>query len=420
MINSNIDGKKSFLPFIIWGIGVFYFAISVVAASLYGILALQIQQNLHISPRIFASISSIFFLAYAFAQFVSGILLDRYNPKLVFGISAFIAAVGTFIFSISHSVLLAGIGQGLMGVGYSTSFIGAIYLAKTWFAPKLFGFLSGLSIFFMTIIVIVISLIVSYISIDFRLVMKIVAIVTLLMAFIMAYMIRRPVHSNSKPMIIHHTSIFNDLRSIVSNIQFWYATAFFASSYGVMMAWNNLFDIQNQLVWGHTIQEATILNCISLFAAALGGVIAGWLTDFLGKRAVLAKINIVLMLLLMMFLIYSTNLSHLMLNIAIFINGFFLGGSVLGFILVRENIIQKLHGTAFGLMTTCGYLVAALLLSVIGIFISNNGVDKGVKDIEQYKVAFVCFVVVLIIGGVITMFLNDIKKIDKINKIDKD
>jgi len=122
----------------------------------------------------------------------------------------------------------------------------------------------------------------------------------------------------------------------------------------------------------------------------------------------------------MMFLIYSTNLSHLMLNIAIFINGFFLGGSVLGFILVRENIIQKLHGTAFGLMTTCGYLVAALLLSVIGIFISNNGVDKGVKDIEQYKVAFVCFVVVLIIGGVITMFLNDIKKIDKINKIDKD
>ncbi len=130
---------------VVWGVGTLFLGLGLLTAVMIGILAEQVRHRLHVADDAIGMLSAVFYLAYSAAQFVGGIVLDRRNPRWVLGVSSLIAAVGCFLLADASNMGAAVVGRVLLGIGLSTSFLGAIYLARIWFPPERFALMAGIS-----------------------------------------------------------------------------------------------------------------------------------------------------------------------------------------------------------------------------------------------------------------------------------
>lgn len=90
-------------------------------------------------------LSAFYYYAYTPLQLPAGIILDKYRPHIVLSVSALICAVGTMIFAMVDSYIVANIARAMMGAGSAFAFIGALKLAAIWLPEKHFALFAGLT-----------------------------------------------------------------------------------------------------------------------------------------------------------------------------------------------------------------------------------------------------------------------------------
>ncbi|WP_026069190.1 MFS transporter, partial [Legionella tunisiensis] len=134
--------KQSIL---VWGTGDIYFIVAVMISVLFSVLSPDIKNQLKLSNTQLGLLGTAFFLCYGIAQLFTGRLFDRIGPKITLASSAFIAALGLLLMAVSQSFAIAITAKIITGIGLSTSYIGAIYLANTWFSEERFALISGIT-----------------------------------------------------------------------------------------------------------------------------------------------------------------------------------------------------------------------------------------------------------------------------------
>jgi MFS family permease len=72
-------------------------------------------------------------------------MLDRFGPRRMLAVSAFLAALGSLSFSMAESLTPAYLGRALIGIGTAVTWVGALKLASMWFPPRRFALLTGLT-----------------------------------------------------------------------------------------------------------------------------------------------------------------------------------------------------------------------------------------------------------------------------------
>lgn len=409
-MNNRDQSKGSIRSILVWGSSDIYFIASVMIAVLFGILSPDIQKQLNLDTAQLGLLGSVFFISYGAAQLVAGGFMDSLGPRLTLAASSIIAACGLFLLSVVSDFKTAIPAQLLIGVGLSTSYVGAIYLAGKWFPPERFSFVSGVTQMSANIVTAALVLIMALSGaiVGFRIVMRGMAFVTLAIGVLMFLFVRSaPARGAASSENVPKIGFTSSMHSVVRIPQFWLGTIYFSAGFGVLMAFSNLWNIPDQLAYGHSIETAASMNALLPLGGAFGAILAGWISDYIGRRAIVARVYIAGMLLMGAFLVYGPDTSTAIAFLILILLGFFFGGAVMGFPLVGQHVPSGLQGSAFGLMAAIAYLLSAVLQYLVGALISGPGAPGTPAAIHDFKLALTPLIVTLAIGFICSRWLRD-------------
>ncbi len=106
--------------------------------SSMGVLAPELSAELALSPAMLGATASAFFVSYALMQLPTGLLLDRYGPRLTVIGLFLLTVIGTFLFAISWSGPMLLTSRLIMGIGCAGVFSGAfMIIARFYSADRL-------------------------------------------------------------------------------------------------------------------------------------------------------------------------------------------------------------------------------------------------------------------------------------------
>jgi nitrate/nitrite transporter NarK len=394
---------------VVWGLGTLFLGLGLLTAVMIGIVAEQVRDRLDVTEHAIGMLSAVFYVAYSIAQFFGGIMLDRLNPRWILGVSSLIAAVGCVLLANASSMGATVAGRVILGIGLSTSFLGAIYLARIWFPPQHFAVMSSISQLATNVVlaVMLIGLSVTETIPPLHAAMIGMAVGYVVLAIAILLLVSRPADVDTPTKSDSELSVATQLRTVVVVPQFWLGTVFFASVFGVLIAWNDLWGIMNQRAYGRTLEMATALTSTGAIAAGVGGVLLGWISDRLGKRSRVTQISIWLLTLTMALVLFLPRLPTSGVFVLLFVFGLLLGSNILGFAQIGQHIPDTAQAAAFGLMTSVGFLTGAALDYVIGALVGAAPAPGTDIAVSHYRGALIPLLVVLVIGALCAVALKD-------------
>ncbi|MEZ5818222.1 MAG: MFS transporter [Hyphomicrobiaceae bacterium] len=104
--------------------------------SSLGVMAPELAREMTLSPAALSTVASAFFLAYAVMQLPTGMLLDRFGPRLTLSGMLLFTTAGAATFASSESVAILSLGRVLMGIGCAGIFTGAYYVLARWLTQE--------------------------------------------------------------------------------------------------------------------------------------------------------------------------------------------------------------------------------------------------------------------------------------------
>jgi OPA family sugar phosphate sensor protein UhpC-like MFS transporter len=390
----------------VWGVADLYFILSVTVAISFGIILPSIQSQIDLTAAQLGLLGFAFFITFGLMQFVAGSLIDARGSRITLAASALTAAGGLFLLSFADNFMWAMIAQMITGIGFSTAYVGAIYLAEKWFAKKQFALVSGItqmSANIVSALALFTMALAGVILVDFRSITMGLGCAALLLAALLLVIVRN-VSLESRGERVKKSIFQADLHKLFCIPQFWLGVLYFSTNFGAFLAFSSLWNIPDSLAYGHSLKTATMMSATLRFGGAFGAIASGVLVRYLGRYSTLVKCystgSLVLGALLIYGPLFPVPLTFLIMSLL----GFFCGGTALGFPLVARYIPVSLKGAGFGLMTSFGYLLCAVLEYLVGAFLNYVSLDAMTNE---FKLVLTPLVLVLAIGWLGTLRLKE-------------
>ena len=108
-----------------------------------GVMAEDLKTAFNIGDAKIGWLSSAYFISYTIMQIPAGVILDKYNRKIVISIATALCVLGNYLFSATNYYEIAFFGRILMGVGSAFGFIGAAKMAGMWLPQRFFSTFIG-------------------------------------------------------------------------------------------------------------------------------------------------------------------------------------------------------------------------------------------------------------------------------------
>jgi ACS family hexuronate transporter-like MFS transporter len=108
------------------------------------IVAPQLTKDLGLDNIQYGYIVQAFLVAYTAMYIGSGLLIDRYGVKLIYGAATLWWSIAAMLHGAAQSAFGLGVFRFLLGVGESANFIAAEKVAAEWYPPRERGTLNGL------------------------------------------------------------------------------------------------------------------------------------------------------------------------------------------------------------------------------------------------------------------------------------
>jgi MFS family permease len=125
-----------------------FFFYSFIQLNMFNSLSPALMKAYSVNAVGLGKLSSMFFLANVLFLFPAGLLLDRFSTKKLILLAFFVYLLSTFLFSRTHTLLLAEATRFLMGIASTFCVLSAVRLASRWFLPKRMALVMGLVITF--------------------------------------------------------------------------------------------------------------------------------------------------------------------------------------------------------------------------------------------------------------------------------
>jgi predicted MFS family arabinose efflux permease len=135
-------------PILLWSLATLFFAFQFILRLTVGILREDIIQKFAIDTIAFGTLAGYYYLGYAGMLIPIGILLDKFNFRVITFLSILVATIGTLTFALAtdwHYLLL---GRFLTGAGSAVGFLSIVKITKTYFPANRHSLIIGLSFTF--------------------------------------------------------------------------------------------------------------------------------------------------------------------------------------------------------------------------------------------------------------------------------
>jgi predicted MFS family arabinose efflux permease len=129
--------------FHIFGLFTFAYFLSFFFRSANAVIAPDLSRELALDAAQLGLMTSVFFAAFALAQFPVGVSLDRWGPRLVVPGFMMAGVAGSLVFAAADSFLTLALGRAMLGVGMAVVLMGSFKVFSLWFPPHRFATVSG-------------------------------------------------------------------------------------------------------------------------------------------------------------------------------------------------------------------------------------------------------------------------------------
>jgi sugar phosphate permease len=107
----------------------------------------ELMRAFGITAADLGSFSAVYFYTYVFMQIPTGVLVDSWGAQRLLIAGSIAAAIGTVMFGVTSSFVLASTGRALVGGATAVGWVVTLKLATHWFPSQRFATLSGLGLF---------------------------------------------------------------------------------------------------------------------------------------------------------------------------------------------------------------------------------------------------------------------------------
>jgi len=382
------------------------------------IMTNQLMRAFHVHGAGLGNLAATFFYSYLITQLFVGILLDKYSPRYLSAIAIAVAAVGAYLFSIAHSLLLAEISRMMMGIGAAFATVSYMKVAAMWFRPNQFAFVGGLLATAAMLGAVFgeapLSLVV---DIDgWRQSLLFCAVIGAVIAVLFVVVIR---DKHTSEALAPHQSApalgFKDVWEVLSSKQNWLLTFYSGLAFSPVAVfgglWGNPF-----LEEAHNLSQTSAATLISLvfIGLAIGGPLLGLASDVFRNRRIVMLLGTSVSLVSLIAIIYITALPLWAIIIFLFGFGFGTGSFMLGFAIGKEINKLALAATVIALINTGDAIFGAISEPLVGKFLDRGWSGQIVQGlhyftVDNYHHAFLLLPAYLLIALVIVFFIKESK-----------
>ena len=407
--------RQLILGSIICTVGALFYCYEFILRIVPGVLQSELTVAFgNISASTFGQIAALYYFAYSPMQFPVGILMDRFGPRRLLSLACLCCTVGSFLFSFSTSLTIAGSGRFLIGFGSAFAFVGVLTSAVHWLPQKYFSLVAGLMTTLGMLGLVYGELQITALAKTLSLssVLMLLSIVGLILTIFIFLIVRDGPGGASLKQQSFKLFCKNTL-TILTSRQVWLIGFVGACLYTSLSVFGELWG-KSYLEQAHHLSKSQAAATISFMFIgwAVGAPISGYLSDLTGSRRIPLLIGTLLSLLCISLILYCHNLSYFALNTLVFFYGLFSSVEIIVFIMGTENSRTDLPGTAFAvinLIVTLGGVIFQPLVGTLLDYFSHGRMEAGVHlyTISDYKLALSIIPISLIVTILATFYLKD-------------
>ncbi|MBU0970153.1 MAG: MFS transporter [Proteobacteria bacterium] len=353
-----------------------------------GVVSQFLMADFKISGTRLGALSAIYFAIYALMQIPSGVIADTLGTRTSIIAGNLVAGSGSILFGMATSFEMACAGRFLVGLGVSVVFISIMKNNSVWFHEKVFGIMSGLTLFFGNLGAVMAASPLAYALTIFhwRTVFMGIGVLSLGLGLVGFLLVRNtpremgfdPPNTDTYKLQTKHWLL--NLGDVVTNLRvwpgFWVQLGMIGSSYAFMGLWGMpyLRDV-------HGLSRAVAADhmTIQLFSFAVGALFWGWVSDKIGKRKpflLLAAAAYVLSWFMLMYLTWTPGIEGF---IIFGFMGFCASGFVITFAAAKEIVHPQLSGMGVSVVNTGCFIGTALAQPLLG-YIADLTWDGTLAD----------------------------------------
>jgi MFS family permease len=368
----------------------------------------DLMSHFHIGAARLGIMLAILYYAYAPMQIPAGLLFDRIGTRLLLTIMVLVCAVGTLLFGITDSVMVATIGRFLIGFSSAFAFLGALVLAARWLPHKYFALFVGLVQLLGCAGAIAGEIPIAIAVKHFG--WQITNFAAALIGFMLAILFWVLLRDHPEEAVAKNTESINVLKQlvvVVKKSQNWwvglYAFAIWAPATIFAVLWGLPFIMTLYKVDASLAAGAVSLVWVGI---GVGGSLLGWYTDHIGKRC-LPLIASAFLGVIASGLILYVKISLSWMYLWLFLLGVSISGMTVTFGIIKDINAKSVISTANGFNNMAILIGGIIFQPMIGVILHILWGGKLMNNIPiysliNYKIALsivpLCFLLALFVS----------------------
>ncbi len=384
------------------------------------VVSADLMRDFATSGAALGSLAAMYFYIYTAMQIPAGVLADTLGARFTVAAGNLVAGTGSICFGLADSFWAASCGRALVGLGVSVVFVGLFKSNSVWFSSRNYGMVSGLTLLLGNIGAMAsagpLAALLGFYS--WRTIFISLGVVTLVLAALTLLLVRNSPEDLGFPSVREMEGLersegrsrhwLTDLKEVVGTRAAWPALWVNMGMVGGMLAFVGLWAIPYlRDTQGLDRSAASIYTTIALGGFAVGSMLAGWVSDRIGRRKPLIVAGTIISALACLglaFFPWSSGFTGMALFALL---GFGSGGFIVTFACAKEVVAPPLAGMAVGLVNTGLFLGAAIIQPLYGWMMDRGWDGRLVDGVRVYQpadynlgfLAMLAFALLAIIGA---------------------
>jgi len=416
MLKSNgINKKQMVFGSVICFVGALFYCYEFVLRIIPGALQAELSAALgHISATTFGQISALYYFAYSPMQMPVGMLMDRFGPRRLLTCACLCCTLGSWMFTLTSSTFLVGTGRFLVGFGSSFAFVGVLSLALHWLPRKYFSLVADLitTLGMLGLVYGEVKITEWSMFIGWEQVLLLIALMGSVLSVLMLFIVRDGPDGYT-PHKYPLPEFFHNVLKVLMSPEVWLIGFVGACLYTSLSVFGELWG-KTYLEQAHHLTKVEAAKTISavFLGWAIGAPIAGYISDYTGKRIILLVIGAISSLICISLVLYCPHLSYWNLNVLLFLYGLSSATEIIVFIMAKECSGAKLSGTVFAATNMIVAMAGAVFQPLVGKLLDTFG-DSGIiggehiYTVVDYQVALSILPISLLLVTILAFFIKE-------------